>query len=120
MNRASLNFLATIILAVVLSLFLPWWSVMIAAFISSILFDLKSFNVFLIPFLAIFLFWAVYAFYLSNGNDFILAKKIATLLSLSGNQYLLILITGVIGGVAAGIAAILGKQCNSLLKNKES
>lgn len=116
MKKNSTHFIITIILAIVLSLFLPWWSIMIAAFTSGLFFSLKHFYVFLIPFLAIALFWVAYSFWLGNTNDFILAKKIAVLLPLKGSPYLLILITGIIGGLAAGVSGVFGKQCAILLK----
>ena len=118
MKKYSTNFVATIIAALILSQFLPWWSVMIAAFATSLFFSLKRAAVFIIPFIAIALFWMAYAFWLGNANDFILAKKIAVLLPLKGNAYLLILITGVVGGIAAGIAAVFGKQCVTLLAKR--
>jgi len=116
MKRIILNFLATIIIALILSQFLPWWSVMVAAFVTALLFSLKKSAVFFVPFIAIALLWITYAFWVSSINDFILAKKIAILLPLNGNAYFLILLTGIIGGLAAGIAAIFGKQCQILFK----
>ncbi|MCK8481458.1 hypothetical protein [Psychroserpens algicola] len=111
-----INFVVTLLLALILSQFLPWWSVMVAGFVSALFFSLKKVAVFLVPFLAILVFWSVYAFIISSGNDFTLAKKIAVLLPLEGSPYLLILITGLVGGLAAGIAALLGKQCSVLVK----
>ena len=119
MKKNVYNFLATIFLAFVLSQFLPWWSVMLAAFISAISISLKRSAVFFVPFMAIALFWIVYAYWLSSSNDFVLADKIAVLLSLQGNPYLLILITGLLGGLAAGIAAVFGKQCSEQFFKKE-
>ena len=116
MKRNILNFILTIIIALILSQFFPWWSVMLAAFISAILISLNGGAVFFVPFLAIALLWMFLAFWLGNANDFILAKKIANLLPLGGNAYLLILVTGIIGGLAAGVAGIFGKQCRTLLK----
>lgn len=116
MNNNIFNFIVTLVLALVFSVFLPWWSVMLAAFVSTILFSLNGSKVFFIPFIAVFLFWTGYAFALSNNNNFTLAKKIAILLPLDGNPYLLILVTGVVGGFAAGIAGIFGKQSRALLK----
>ena len=117
MKKNLINFLATILLAFVLSQFLPWWSVMLAAFVTAIFISLKRLAVFFAPFMAIALFWIVYALWLSGGNDFVLANKIAVLLPLQGNPYLLILVTGFIGGLSAGIAAIFGKQCSLLFVN---
>ena len=115
MTKNISNFIVTILVALILSQFLPWWSIMVAAFATSMFFSLKRASVFVIPFLAITVFWIAYSFWLTNANDFILAKKMAVLLPLNGNAYLLILVTGIIGGLAAGIAGIFGKQCVTLL-----
>ena len=120
MTKKIINFTATIALAAVLALFLPWWSVMVAAFITSVFVPLKRAFVFFIPFIAILLYWSIYCFILSSANDFILAKKIALLLRLGGNPYMLIVITGIIGGLAAGIAAIFGKQITTLKNNSNT
>ena len=116
MNKIIINFIVTIILAYVLSLFIPWWSVMVAAFAVAFFVPLKKGAVFFIPFLAILIFWIVYSYALSSANDFTLARRIAVLLPLGGNPYLLMLVTGVAGSIAAGIAAILGKQLNLIFK----
>jgi len=116
MKKNSINFIATILIAVLLSSVLPWWSIMVAAFITGLFFSLKRSAVFVVPFLAIAVFWMVYAFWLSSDNDFTLAKKIANLLPLQGKPALLILVTGIIGGLAAGVAGVLGKQCQIVFK----
>ena len=91
---------------------------MLAAFITAILISLERTAVFFVPFMAIALFWVVYAYWLGSSNDFVLANKIAVLLPLQGHPYLLILVTGLIGGLAAGVAAIFGKQCSLLFHSK--
>ena len=118
MNKNIINFTATIVLALVLSLFLPWWSVMTAALTTALFIPLKKVAIFFVPFIAILLFWIVYSFILSSGNDYTLAKRIAVLLSIGENPYILILITGVVGGLAAGIAAIFGKQLSLVMTKK--
>jgi hypothetical protein len=115
MTKNILNFIATVILALILSLFLPWWSVMTAALATALFIPLKKAAVFVVPFLAILLFWAVYSFIISSGNDFTLAKRIAQLLPLGGNPYLLMVVTGIVGGLAAGITAVFGKQLSLVL-----
>lgn len=116
MNKNSINFIATILLAFILSLFLPWWSVMTAALTTALFIPLKKWAVFFVPFLAILVFWSVYGFILSSSNDFILAKRIAILLPLGGSWLALVMVTGIIGGLAAGIAAVFGKQLQLVLK----
>jgi hypothetical protein len=120
MNKTIINFITTLILAFLLSLFMGWYSVMTAALVTSLFIPLKRFAVFFAPFLSIFLFWAVYTYILSSGNDFTLAKKIAILLPLGGNPYLLILVTGLIGGIAAGVSAAFGKQVGLAFKKNRS
>lgn len=115
MKKNLLNFIVTLIIAIILSQYLPWWHVMVAGFVSSLFFSLERAAVFFIPFVAIFLFWTTYALWLGNANDFILAKKIAILLPLGGNWPLLLLLTGCIGGIATGVSAVLGKQCRLLV-----
>ena len=113
MNKNIKNLVFTIVLAYVLSLYLPWWSVMIAAIISGFLLPLKKGVVFFMPFVAVAILWIVQSYLLSSSNNFILAKKIATLLMLDGNSTLLILVTGIAGGLAAGISGVLGKQIST-------
>jgi hypothetical protein len=115
MNKKIINFLLTLFLAYILALFLPWWSVMVAALISSFLIPLKKAAVFIIPFLAVALLWIIQSWLLSSTNDYILAKKIAILFSLEENPALLIAVTGIVGGFAAGVAGIFGKQCKIVL-----
>ncbi|WP_411894487.1 hypothetical protein [Winogradskyella sp. A2] len=114
MNKNIINFIATIIIAYVLSLFMGWYSVMIASIITAFLIPLKRFTVFLVPFLAIFILWVVLSYLMGSSNDFILGERIADLLSLNGNVYLLLIITGLVGGIASGVAAIFGKQLSVL------
>lgn len=110
MKKNIINFFTTILLAFLLSFVLPWWSVMTAALTTSLFIPLKKTAVFFVPFFAILVFWAVYSFILSSGNDYTLAKRIAVLLPLGGNPYVLMLVTGIVGGLAAGITAVFGKQ----------
>ena len=117
MNKNILNLVTTLVLALIFSFFLPWWSVMLAAFIAALTFSLKGAGAFFMPFLAVFVFWMVYAFMLSSNNDFILASKIAVLLPLGGNAYALIAVTAAIGGLAAGVSGLFGQQCSALFKN---
>lgn len=116
MSSIIKSFILTLALAFLLSQFLPWWSVMLASFISGFSIPLKKTSVFFIPFLSIAIFWMGYAWYLGSNNDFILAKKIAVLLPLNGNSVLLIIITGIVGGIAAGMSGFFAVECRKLFK----
>lgn len=116
MNKNTKNFVFTLILSYVLALYLPWYSVMIAALVSGFFIPLKKGAVFFIPFIAVALLWILQSYLLTSANDFVLAKKIATLLMLNGNSTLLLLVAGVIGGIASGVSGILGKQISTISK----
>lgn len=118
MKRNLIHFILVIIIALILAGFFPWWYIMLAGFLTGLFFPLKKVAVFFVPFLAIALLWIVQAFLISSANDFTLAKKIAVLFPLGGNAYLLILVTGIIGGLAAGMAGIFGKQCRAIFTSK--
>ena len=116
MSSSIKSFTLSLLLAIILSQFLPWWSVMLATFISGFSISLKKTSIFFIPFSSIAVFWMGYAWYLGSSNDFILAKKIAILLPLNGNSIILILITGIVGGISAGISGFFGTECRKLFK----
>ncbi|KYG79891.1 hypothetical protein AWW67_11315 [Roseivirga seohaensis] len=117
--KTFINIILTVLIAFILGLFLPWWSVMIAGFIMGAVVGLKKASSFFVPFLAIALLWIVNAWFLAQPNDFTMTKKIAVLLPLEGNTFLLFLITGIIGGIAAGVAGVFGNQCKQLIAGKK-
>lgn len=119
MKKTS-NFILTVVLAFLFSLALPWWSVMLAAFLAGAIVRLRNVSAFFVPFLAIALFWIVYAWTLSSANDFILAERIAVLLYLKGNTFALFLLTGVVGGLSAGIAGVFGNQVRAAFSQQHS
>lgn len=103
----------TALLAFVGGIYMQWWSLALAAFIIALLIPQKAGKAFLSGFLGVFLLWAVLAWWINMKNENILAKKIATILPLGGNAYLLILVTAFIGGLVAGFAALSGSYLRS-------
>lgn len=102
------SILLTALLSFALCLFLPWWFIAIAAFIVAVCIPQKGGRAFLSGFLALFLLWGIMSFMLSNANDHLLAHKVSLLILKADNPYILILVTGLIGGLVAGLAALSG------------
>ena len=98
----------TALLAFVLGLFLPWWSIAIAAFGVAALIPQKALKAFLSGFLGVFILWGGLAWWIDINNQGILSKKIAELMQIPGKPFVLILPTGLIGGLVAGFAALSG------------
>ena len=107
-----MKFLISLILTALLSfgfcLFLPWWSIAIAAFIVAILIPQKPGRSFLTGFISLFLLWGGLSFWISNNNEHILAQKISQLILKMDNPYILILATALIAALVAGFAALAG------------
>ena len=107
-----MKFIVSIILIALLSfaacLYLPWWSIAIVALIVSALIPQSSGISFLAGFLALFLLWGGLTFWISNNNEHILAHKVSLLIIKMDSPYLLMLITALIGGLVAGLAALTG------------
>ena len=75
-----ISFILTILLSFALCLFLPWWSIAIAAFIVAALIPQKPGRSFVTGFIALFLLWGGLSFWISNNNDHILAHKVSQLI----------------------------------------
>ena len=96
--------------------FSPWWGFAITSFLVALLVHQKGGKAFLTGFLGIFLLWAGLAWWMDMKNNGILSHKIAQILPLNGNSLLLILITGVVGGLVAGFAAMSGSYLRASSK----
>lgn len=103
-----LQFVFIVIVALVLQLFLPWWSLVFAGLAGG--FFLKSRLNFLAGFLSIALLWGGYALLLDSVGAAPLAERVAGILTIS--KPLLFVATALIGGLVGGFAALTG----SLLK----
>lgn len=106
--------LLTGLLAFIAGLYLPWWSIAVVAFGVAVLVHQKAGKAFLSGFLGLFLFWGMLAWWIDTKNDSILSNKIGELLGTGAQPALLILITALVGGLVAGLAAM----CGSFLRSR--
>ena len=98
----------TALLAFISGLFLPWWGIAITSLLVALLVHQKAGKAFLAGMLGVFLLWAGLAWWIDMKNNGVLSKKVAAVLPLGGNALLLILLTGIVGGLVAGFAAMSG------------
>jgi len=106
-----LQIFCTIVLAYVLEIFLPWYSIALAAFVMGFLF--RSRANFLAGFLGIALLWTLKAWLLNSASASDLADRVAHIFSLGGNEWLM-LVMAIVGGLVGGFAGLAG----ALLKPK--
>ena len=116
----TMKFFVSLILMAALSfaacLYLPWWSIAIVCFLVAALIKQRTGLAFLCGFLSLFILWGGLSFWLSNNNNHVLAHKISVLILKKDNPDLLIILTGAIGAVVAGFAAVSGSILRSMIK----
>ena len=103
----------TALFAFIAGLYLPWWSIAIAAFAVALIVYQKAGLAFLAAFAGLLSLWCGLAYWIDSANDSILSARIGELLGVGNNSFLLILITGAVAGLVAGFAAMSG----SFLRN---
>lgn len=109
-----MKFLSAVILTALLAFatglygVMPWWSFAITSLIVAIAVHQKAGKAFLSGFIGLFLLWFILAFLKDSANEHLLATKVAQILPLGGSYIVLILVTGIIGGLVSGLAALTG------------
>jgi len=97
-----------IILSAILENYLPWWVIAPVAFIVSYLFKLPWHQGLLAGFIGILILWGGIAFFIDHSNQHILSDRLSVLFFKSVKPHVLVLMTGIIGGLVAGFAGMTG------------
>lgn len=100
-----IQYVAILFSSHLLALFMPWYSIAIAAFLMGFL--LKSNTNFLAGFSAIATLWIFNALLINSGSSSDLATRVAQLLMVK-YEIVLFLVMGVIGGLVGGFASLTG------------
>ena len=109
------NFILLFFSLWIVTLFLPWWTLLIPAVVlGAVLFD-SSPAAFFTGFLSLFAAWGVQVLYINTANESILSSRMAEMLGV-GNSWVVILITAAIGGLIGGMGTLLGSQIRQLLR----
>ncbi len=102
------SIIITAFLGYVIGLFtsFPWWSFAVTSFVVALGIEQSSTKSFFSGFLGIFILWIVLAYLQDSANAHLLSTKVANILPLNGSFTALIAITGLIGGLVGGFAAL--------------
>lgn len=112
--RILLQILVVAFLGLVLAQFMPWWSAAIAGAAAGYFFAGHRGRSFLAGFLGIFLLWAFTAIYLRYAASSDFPDRFAQLFGPSVSGTMLVVITGMIGGIAGGFGAFTGDSLKRL------
>lgn len=111
-------FLLIAIVSLILQLFLPWWVIAPVAFVFAAWKAQSAKNAFFTAFLAIFVLWTIAGLIHTLPNENILANRVASMLTLPSSSFswlIVLIISGVIGGLAAGFSALAGRYAKEAL-----
>jgi hypothetical protein len=88
--------------------FLPWWSIAVVAFLVGVWQSESALKSFTYGTAAVTLLWLIYAGYQNQQNGGLISEAMAQMLggAISGTQ--LMIVTGLIGGIVGGVAAMTG------------
>lgn len=116
--KLILRLILIVVATYFLSLYLPWWTVLLVAGLVGFFIPGGGFNVFISGFLGAGLLWMVYAWYLDIETNSILSEKVVQLFPFSDN-FMLVVITGFIGALCGGFGAITGNSFRQLFIKKK-
>lgn len=118
-----MKFIARIILIGTLSYFaaafFPWWGIAIIAGVVSFLIPGHGFNVFISGFLGIGLLWMGFAWKIDIETNAIMSSKIIELFPIN-DITLLVIATGVIGGMVGAFGALTGSSFRHIFMKKRN
>jgi hypothetical protein len=111
--KFTISIILTIVLSFCACLFLPWWSIAVAAFLVAVLIPQTPLVSFITGFIALFLLWGVLSFWISTNNNHILAHRVSLLIFKIDNPFLLIIVSAFIGALVAAFAALTASYIRS-------
>ncbi len=114
-------FILILLVSLVLQFFLPWWIIAPIALGFAFWKARSGGHAFASGFGAIFLLWIIMGLIRSVPNENLLANRVGEMLMLPSNSLnwiFVLLITGVLGGLVAGISALAGFYSGAILKDR--
>ncbi|WP_044198807.1 hypothetical protein [Dyadobacter tibetensis] len=115
--QGFLNFLLVLILAGVSQLLAPWWVIALVPFLVHIWRPSGYLAAFLSSFLAVALLWLLYSGYQHIESGGAISERITQVFRLP-NATLLVVLTGLIGGLMAGLAGMAGYSIKNLFQRE--
>ena len=93
---------------------LPWWTIAIVAAIIGASIKFTNLQSYAVGFIGVFLLWGIYAGFINNANEGILAIRMGALFGGLG-AYQMVLVTALLGGIIGGFGALTGRLGKNLL-----
>ncbi len=104
--RFLLTILITAILSFLAGVYFPWWAIAVAAALVAVLVPQRPLHAFLSGFVSVAGLWILLASLINASNSGILAGRIGSLMGVGSHPVIMVLLSGFIGGLVAGLAAL--------------
>ena len=119
--KVIIKMILMVALTYLLLLSFPWWWIIVIPFVVSFVLPTNDFGAFLSGFLGIGLLWLVMAWKIDVETNSVLSQKIADIFPVGGDTTMLVIISGVVGGVSGGFGALSGNLLRKIwIKKKKS
>lgn len=106
-------------LSVLAQRFLPWWSVVLVAFLVEAIFGKGKDTTFFSGFYGVAIPWMIYTGYIDTVSESILSVRILELFKLPPYGFVMVIITGFLGGLYGGFASVVGGWFKFAIKENE-
>lgn len=116
--KLIVRIIAISILTYFISPFGSWWICMASAFIVCFISPSSGLNAFIAGFLGTGLVWLGHAWNLDVMNESNFSTKVAEVMQM-GEPLILILVSGAVGGLSGGFAALTGTSFRKLFAKKQ-
>lgn len=110
-------FILITILVYLASFVMPWWISGMICFILTFLFNPGNFSASVISLIAVFIIWYLQAYMSDRNFDIPVSSLIGSLLGNISIEMVFI-ITGLVGGIPAAMAGLLGNWSRTIFLNK--
>lgn len=87
---------------------LPWWSCLIVAFLVELILGKERATTFFSGFYGVAIPWMLLAAYIDHMSDSILSVQILKLFNAPPYGFVMIIITGFLGGLYGGLSSVVG------------
>ncbi|MDA0194302.1 MAG: hypothetical protein O2887_04435 [Bacteroidetes bacterium] len=117
--KVIFKMLLTVAFAYMGLMIMPWWILVLIAFVISAAIPTNDFGAFLAGFLGVGLLWLVIAWKIDIKTNSVLSAKIALIIPVGGDTTALVILSGVIGAVVGGFSSLSGNLFRKIFMKKK-
>ncbi len=118
--KLILRLILVVVIAYFASTIFPWWIIILTGFLIGFILPGNGFSLFLSGFIGGGLLWLGYAWKTDIETDQIVSSKIVSLIPMINDITYLLILTGVIGGVSAGLGMLTGNSFRKIFMRKKT